>query len=184
MEKTFVALLRGINVGGHGLIPMKELKTVFEELHFQSVRTYLQSGNVVFTSSQENAKMLPAVIEQAIASSFTCAATVIIRTPAQLAAAYADNPFLKEHGIDTGKLYMIFLSAIPDALELLTLKKYHYEPDRYIIAGDTVYCCYEQGAGKTRITINIFERVLKVSATSRNLNTVKALSAQTVLKSL
>src|SRR5262245_5276588 len=103
-----VALLRGINVGGKNLLPMKGLVGLFTEAGCGSVRTYIQSGNVVFTATASGAKALPRRIEEAIAKRFKIKAPVIVRTAKELAQVAAKNPFLAA-GEDPDLLHVMFL---------------------------------------------------------------------------
>src|SRR5687767_15492113 len=106
---TFVALLRGINVGGKAIIPMPELKSLFASLELEDVTTYIQSGNVVFSSSTGDAQALAVAIEERIDEAFGLGTTVLVRTPVDLAEIAESNPYLRR-AADLSKLHVVFLS--------------------------------------------------------------------------
>ena len=107
-SKTFVALLRGINVGGKSLISMAELRALFSSLGFEDVATYIQSGNVVFRSPSAGEGAVVAKLEREIAGAFAVSPSVLLRTPAQLEAIAASNPYLSRKA-DLSKLHVVFL---------------------------------------------------------------------------
>src|ERR1041384_1193588 len=110
---TYIALLRGVNVGGNTL-KMQRLVELLAEIGCQNVRTYVQSGNAVFSGSGSAAKW-KAAIEHCLAGQTRLRVTVQVRTAAQLAKCLRENPFLRESGIDTTKLHVTFLAAKPPA---------------------------------------------------------------------
>jgi uncharacterized protein (DUF1697 family) len=172
---TYIAILRGINVSGHNKMPMKELKTVLEGLSFENITTYIQSGNVIFTSPEKNEGKLITKIQAVIAEKFGFKVPVVIRTDKEFAAALNNNPFLKEKDIDAEKLHITFLADKPAKENIEKANTYNYEPDRFIISGREVYVYCPNGYGNTKINNTFFENKLKVTATTRNLKTVKEL---------
>src|SRR3954465_12158526 len=108
---THLALLRGINVSGHNMMKMEALKTMLENIGFQNVRTYLQSGNV-FVDSEEEASKVGFIIKQEIFKVFGHEVPVIVITKEDLELCFANNPFLKEKDIDSKKLYVAFVSTL------------------------------------------------------------------------
>ena len=117
----FIALLRGINVSGKNVIKMDTLRECFGQLGFTGVRTYIQSGNVVFDNAHASVTDVRKTIEQAILSEFGFAVPILLRTSKQVAEIVKGNPFLKQPTIDTSKLHITFLSDHPprNALALL-----------------------------------------------------------------
>ncbi|HKJ01227.1 MAG TPA: DUF1697 domain-containing protein, partial [Longimicrobiales bacterium] len=109
MPTTYISLLRGINVGGHKKIRMAELRALYSSLGFDPVRSYIQSGNVVFRGGRGGGPALSRKIEKAIADHFGFAVPVILRTAAEMAVVVEKNPFLAE-GADPTKLHVTFLA--------------------------------------------------------------------------
>src|SRR5271169_1409090 len=126
----YISLLRGINVGGHKRIKMDKLRASFEALGFESVNTYIQSGNVVFKTGKSSSDALSKRIEERILSDFGFSASVICRTAVELGETIANNPFLKERGIDPEKLHVMFLSDGPAPAALKELSALTLPPDR------------------------------------------------------
>ena len=110
--KTYVALLRGINVGGKNKIAMAELKSLFASLGFEDVVTYIQSGNVVFRSASDDADALSVKIEREIAALSGIKPAVLLRTPKELATIAERNPYLSRDA-DLSKLHIVFLDHAP-----------------------------------------------------------------------
>jgi uncharacterized protein (DUF1697 family) len=166
-----VALLRGVNVGGRSL-PMAELRALFFDLGFDDVRSYIQSGNVVFRSSATGAPAA-AAIEERLAETAGLDTVVILRTRAQLDKVVAGNPLVK--GRDVSKLHVTFLARRPVAATP-TADDGLYLPDRFRVVGNEVYVYCPNGYGRTKLNNTFFEKSLGISATTRNWNTVNALA--------
>jgi uncharacterized protein (DUF1697 family) len=172
---TYIALLRGINVGGHKIIKMDELRKAFEELGFEGVATYVQSGNVVFKASKTVSDDLPRKIEEMLLRRFSMSVPVIVRTAEEVGEVLRNNPFLKERGIDVSRLHVTFLSHTPQKTAMKGLDAIAAGPDRFHGRGQEIYLHCPNGFGGTRLSINAFEKVLAVGATTRNWNTVNKL---------
>jgi uncharacterized protein (DUF1697 family) len=170
---TFVALLRGINVGGRNRIPMAELKAVFSRLGHDDVATYLQSGNVVFRSST-GASEIAAAAEEEVAKAFGVRPTVLLRTPAELRKVAESNPYLQDEA-DLTKLLVVFLDGRPAAKAKARLDPERSLPDRFSVEGREIYLHLPNGFGRSKLTIDYFERVLEVRATARNWKTLTKL---------
>jgi uncharacterized protein (DUF1697 family) len=171
---TFIALLRGINVGGKTLIKMPELKSLLAEMGFEDVSTYIQSGNVVFKSSTADARTLAATIEERIAKTFGLRPTVLIRTPAELAEIADGNPFLGRE-TDLAKLHVVFLSGAPAAAAVEELDPKRSPPDEFSVRGREIYLHLPSGMGRSKLTVDYFEKRLGVRATARNWKTLNKL---------
>jgi uncharacterized protein (DUF1697 family) len=172
---TYIALLRGINVGGHKIIKMDQLRKAFEELRFEDVATYVQSGNVVFKSPRKTSADLSKKIEEMLLRRFNMSVPVIVRTAEEVEDVLRNNPFLKERGIDITKLHVTFLSLTPHNTAMKGLDAIAAGPDRFHCRGQEIYLHCPNGFGGTRLSINAFEKVLAVGATTRNWNTVNRL---------
>ena len=118
---TYIALLRGINLGGHKIVKMDRLRKTFEELGFADVKTYIQSGNVVFKAPAQTPAKLAKRIEEKILGQFGFPVPVVVKTAVEIGEVISSNPLLKEKGIDPTRLHVTFLSCAPDksALKLL-----------------------------------------------------------------
>lgn len=168
----FLSILRGINVGNKQ-IKMADLKKLYEELGFENVKTFIQSGNVVF-ESKTSAK-LAQKIEQKIADAYMFDVPVIIITEKELLKIIDNNPFLKQKNIEQDKLHVTYLAEEPSKENIQKTEEYNYEPDRFYISGKAVYVYCPNGYGNTKINNTFFENKLKVSATTRNWKTTNAL---------
>jgi len=174
MER-YATILRGINVSGQKKIRMADLTKLYESLGFTNVRTYIQSGNVVFESVPGEPGKLVLDIEQAIRNTYDFEVPVMVRTRAEIRAAIRSNPFLKETGIDVTKLHLTFLEHAPEKSSVQTFDPGSIGQDRYLIKDDNVYLYCPGGYGKTRLSNTFLEKQLGVRATTRNWKTVNAL---------
>lgn len=175
---TWVSLLRGINVGGHKKIRMADLRTVYESLGFEAVRSYIQSGNVVFRTGKGAASPLARRIEGAIADAFGFDVPVILRTADEMATVVRDNPFLAE-GADPSKLHVTFLTEPPSPKVRADFASYREGPDELRLVGREAYLNCPDGLARTKLTPAFMERALGSAATTRNwrtLNTVLELA--------
>jgi uncharacterized protein (DUF1697 family) len=161
-----IALLRGVNVGGRK-VPMAELREVFEDLGHGNVRTYIQSGNVVF-DAKGSVQTVRTALETAIDRAFSLDVTVLLRTPAELAKVVKTNPF----GSDA---YVTFLDGAPDRKLVAALDPAPFAPDEFRVVGQEVYVRCPNGYGRTKINNTYFEKKLATRATTRNWNTVETL---------
>jgi uncharacterized protein (DUF1697 family) len=173
---TYIAILRGINVSGQKKVNMYELKDLFSALNFKNVKTYIQSGNVVFNADTTGLSQISAHIEQKIVEKYGFAVPVLIKTYPEMISIIHHNPFLNEPDIDTTKLHVTFLYDEPLPSNVDKTNGFHYEPDRFIISGREVYVFCLKGYGRTKLHNNFFESKLKVAATTRNWQTVNELT--------
>ena len=173
MANTYIALLRGINVSGHKKIKMPDLKAMFEALGFTNVRTYIQSGNVVFESN--SAKDLESKISAKIQAQFGFEVSVICRTAKEMEQVIARNPYAGMESFETEKLYVTFLQETPSKEKLEALKAFTFEPEMYTVSGKEIYVYCFNGYGNTKLENSFFEKKLKVAASTRNWRTVNKL---------
>ncbi|HZA19893.1 MAG TPA: DUF1697 domain-containing protein [Actinomycetota bacterium] len=171
---TYLALLRGINVGGRNKVPMAELRTVFGSLGLERVRTYVQSGNVVFESRSISPKRIAVAAEQAISEAFGLNASVVVRTRSELKRIAKEHPFAAE-GVGNTSLHVMFLAAAPTSKATGSLDPDRSPPDRFVVKGREIYLLFPKGSGRSKLTIDYFERQLGTRATARNWNTVQKL---------
>lgn len=173
--QTHLALLRGINVSGHNMIKMDILKTTLQNIGFQNVRTYIQSGNVFVDTDEENPAKVGFLIKQEIFKTFGHDVPVVVINISDLAICLAKNPFLNDKNLDTKKLYVAFVSIVLNKDSINYLKISQFKPDEVRIDGSWIYIKYAVGAGKTRLDQKYIEKKLNCVATIRNWNTVNQL---------
>ncbi len=167
----YVAILRGINVGGKRKILMKDLKLLFEELGFRDVQTYIQSGNVIFCGREITSEVtFSEEIEQAIFEKFGFEVPVILRTSEELAEMLSNNPFLPE--TDVSRLHVTFLNDLPKEEAVEKIKNLDFSPDSFCLTGKNVFIDCAGKYHKTKLSNRFFENKLKVKATTRNWKTV------------
>ncbi len=171
---TYVALMRGINLGSRKKIKMSDLKALFEALGHSDVTTYVQSGNVVFSSPPKTASALPPPIEERIAADLGHDVAVLIRTPRELAAVVEANPFLPQGG-ETSALYVTFLVDRPDASRLRKIDPPKSGSDQFRAIGREIHLHCPGGYGRTKLNNAFWEKKLGLAATTRNWKTVTKL---------
>ncbi|WP_428225371.1 DUF1697 domain-containing protein [Flavobacterium sp.] len=171
----YLALLRGINVSGHNMIKMEELKTLLEQMGFQNVVTYIQTGNVFIETEEENTASIGFKIKQEIFKTWGYEVPVMIIEKNDLEKAIQNNPYLKEENVDTSKIYFSFLNKELNSNAIHDLKMSQVKPDEATIDQNRLYLKYIKGAGKTRMDNKYIEKKLNVLSTIRNYNTVTKL---------
>ncbi len=167
----YAAMVRGINVGGRSRMTMYDLRGIFTGLGHSDVSTYIQSGNVVFTTSAPSPARVAAGIEDRIRRDLGLEVTVLLRTDPELGAVIDGNPFLRK-GADPAKLHVTFLADTPGPPRLDGLVVPGAGPDEFRVVGREVYLHCPQGYGRTKLTNIMWERKLGVAATTRNWITV------------
>ncbi len=168
----YLSLLRGINVSGQKKIKMDDLKALYEDLGFSNVRTYIQSGNVVFESLLDR-DTLAGKIQTAIMAQYGFEVHIVIRTTTEMQEVLACQPFTEA---ETAQLYVSFLDNLPTLERVETLKAFNFAPDILQIVGKTVYLRVDS-YGKTKLSNAFIESKLQVKATTRNWNTLNNLVA-------
>ena len=171
---SHVALLRGINLGKRRL-PMQELARIFEQAGAADVRTYIQSGNVVYRAGAALARRVPALVEAAIAERFGFDAPVVTRTAAEMAAIVRANPYADEAAAEPKSVHVAFLKDRPAARAVSSLDPDRSPPDTFLVRGSEVYLHYPNGAGRSKLTNPWLDARLGTVSTSRNWRTVTTL---------
>jgi uncharacterized protein (DUF1697 family) len=179
-KSTYIALLRGINVGAHKRIMMEALQQTMRELGFENVKTYIQSGNIVFDAPTTDAARLANKIEKKLLSDFGFPVPVIVRTPAELQQIIQSNLFLKEPGIDSSKLHVAFLWRPPEKTVLKSLDTIAAGCDRFSGGSKEIYLHCPNGYSETNFSNSALEKALSVQATTRNWKTVTKLFEMTL----
>ncbi len=156
--------MRGVNVSGHNTIKMEVLRGLCQGLGFRNVETYIQSGNIVFQTATENPAALSKWLGETILQSFGFDTPVIVRTSKEMRNVIANNPFLKEKGIDSSKLHVTFLSETAQEGSEKKLETLATSPDRFCPASHEIYLYCPSGYGRTKLSNNAIEKSLSVRA--------------------
>ncbi|KUJ68813.1 hypothetical protein ACZ90_15535 [Streptomyces albus subsp. albus] len=172
-----IALLRGINVGGHNRFSVAQQRELMGALGYQHVTVHLQSGNIVFadpgTAPEETARR----IEAAITAELGLTVPVMVRTRDELAATVGANPY-PEAATEPKTLHVVFLSEAPtEAAPLAALDPARYAPDRFQLVGREIFLHCPDGIGRSKLAAKVTGIRLGVTATARNWNTVTKLLA-------
>ena len=172
---TWIALLRGINVGGNRRVPMAELRVALEAIGLADVRTWIVSGNVLFRSGRRDRAALLGDIEAAIEARFGFAVAVVLRTSAELRAVVAADPLPEASAADPAHRYAIFLSEDPAPDRLAAIDPAEVAPDVYAAGDRVIHAWYRGGLKASKLAVRLTDSGLGVVATARNWNTVRKL---------
>jgi uncharacterized protein (DUF1697 family) len=172
---TYAALLRGINVGGHRKVPMDRLREIMSLLGWSDVRTYLQSGNAVFTTGDPDPGPR---LERALADHFGFEVRCLVRTAQELRAVAAACPYPAAE-LDPAKLLVLFLEQTPAPEHFAALDAPAFAPDTFHHIGDAVYCYFPEGMGRSRLPAALEAVRPRVTMTGRNWRTVQRLTELT-----
>lgn len=172
---VYVALLRGVNVGGANKLAMGDLRSIFESAGCARVETIIQSGNVVFEAPEAIARKLAPVIEAQIQFRFAIAAPVVLRSRAALREIVENNPFLRS-GADPARLHVMCLSSRPNPDDVAALDPQRSPPDEFILRDREIYLRLPNGVARSKLTNAYFDRALRTIGTVRNWRTMTRLS--------
>lgn len=163
-------------MAGHNKIQMTELSALYWKMGFKDVRTYIQSGNVIFSLDiKTELQTVASEIESAILKKFNDAIPVLIRTTSEIKKVISANPFSNENNFDPARLAVIFLYEIPSEEKVDKVKNIDYPPDKFKIIGKEIFIYCPNGFGKTKLYTNFFENKMKVTGTARNWKTIKSI---------
>jgi len=171
----YIALLRGINVGGNTMIKMEELRKTFEALGFENVKTYINSGNVAFDAAKSNEASLVSKIEKTIESDFGRPIQVMIRQQKEFEMILESNPFEGEFQSHK-EMHVLFLKDEMPREKQDQLLSAAAEPERFAVKGRQIYCHLPAGVADSLLGKGYIEKKLKVAVTARNWRTVKMLA--------
>lgn len=168
-----IALLRGINVGGHRKLKMEELKAMFRSMGFEEVTTYIQSGNIIFSTELGNTEKLGGLIKDKIQDTFGYEVPVIIRQSSRLQQVLDQYPF---HETGGWKGYISFLAARPSDTLIEDLESLSSDIEKFSVGGKELYSLVDKKATEKPLFSNAFvEKKLQTEATTRNLRTIRKL---------
>jgi uncharacterized protein (DUF1697 family) len=169
---VILCMLRGINVGGHNRVKMDDLKVLFISLKLRDPQTYVQSGNIIFTTDERDLAKLTKILETAIHKEFGFQSDAILRSAKDLREVIANNPFGKRKDIHPGKLLVTFFSADPGEAARNQVRAIPCDPEEIFIDGREAYIYFPNGAGRSKLNWAVIPKTLKVQGTARNWNSV------------
>lgn len=169
-----IALLRGINVGGHHIIKMADLKEMMSNLGFTEVNSYIQSGNILFNTADQSNAAISEQVKKDIEARFGYKIPVIVLDTEKLLEASKNNPFLKTE-TDITRLHLSFLSNIPDTENATQLIGFDASPDAFSLYESFVYLNLDIKYHNTKLSNAFIEKKLGVESTTRNWKTVMKL---------
>jgi uncharacterized protein (DUF1697 family) len=169
---VLISMLRAVNVGGHSKIKMDALRALYTSLKFDNPQTYLQSGNVIFTTGESKLDVVAKRIQSAIEKKFACRTEIILRTTAELRSVVAKNPFSKRPNIEPSKLLIAFLASDPGDTARKILQEQKFSPEELLVAGRELYIYFPDGMGKSRLPWPRIYKILNTPGTGRNWNSV------------
>lgn len=173
--KTYISILRGINVSGHKIIKMDSLRNLYENMGFVNVITYVQSGNVIFKGEDIEINSLENKISQQIEKEFGFQVPVIVLSIEKLKHIIDNNPFAEDKNKDKSFFHISFLSSKPEKYDPTTIKDKKQDDEDIAFSDHAVYLYCPNGYGRTKLTNNFIESKLKVGATTRNWKTTQEL---------
>jgi uncharacterized protein (DUF1697 family) len=168
---TYVALLRGINLGGRNRVPMRDLADLFTAAGCRNVRTHIQSGNVVLQAAPPLADRIPELIGKSMLGRFGFSVPIVMRTRGELDEIVRRSPFVPS-GADPEKLHVVFLATRPSRGAVASIDAHRSPPDEFVVRDREVYLLCPQGYGRTKLTNEYFDRTLATTSTTRNWRTV------------
>ena len=174
-EKAYISILRGINVGGNKKIKMDALREMYSELGYTHVQSYIQSGNVIFSTEKNDTESLQKTISAKIKESFGFDVPVLVYTAKEMKTNLENNPFKDDSSKDVAFIHLTFLSTIPEKSLVEKITTSSFAPDEFILTGKVLYLYCPNGYGQTKLTNTFFENKLKLTATTRNLKTATEL---------
>ncbi len=165
---TYISLLRGINVGGHKIVRMEALRALYEKLDFRNVRSYLQSGNIIFQYSEKDQRSLEKLISDRIMKDFNIKVLVYILRIEHLESIIKGNPFTGDKTKDPAFQHITFLHSSPESYDIDSIASKKTAREEFSVSNDAVYLYCPDGYGRTKLSNNFLESKLQVGATTRN----------------
>jgi uncharacterized protein (DUF1697 family) len=163
-------------MAGHNLIKMTELSELFITLGFSDVKSYIQSGNLIFRNPDNKpVSVISANIEKGIQEKFSLNVSVMTRTSGELSNLFSANPFLDQPDFDPAKNAVIFLNEKPTDDQIRKVADVDFPPDKFKISGSEIFIYCPNGFGKTKLYTGFFEKKMGVVGTARNWKTITAI---------
>ncbi|HTS08318.1 MAG TPA: DUF1697 domain-containing protein [Candidatus Eisenbacteria bacterium] len=170
---VLISMLRGVNVGAHNRIKMDDLRALYKSLKLEDPQTYVQSGNVIFRTKEKNLLQLSKKIQDAIEQKFKFRPEVILRTTDEFRSAIAASPFADRPELEPGKILVSFLAGAPPREAHTAFDRFKQYPEEVHLKGCELYIYFPNGAGQSNLPWSSLEKLLKVTGTARNLNSVR-----------
>lgn len=174
---TYVGLLRGINVGGRNRLAMADLRALVRDLGHEDPRTYVQSGNVVFSSDRTDVEALARELAERIDADLGVSPAVVLRTAGEFTEVVAANPYAATAAEAPTTVHVAFLSAEPDDPEVFAFPAEEYAPEELAVGDRVLYLHLPGGLGRSRLAVELGRRRSDVEVTIRNWRTVTKLAA-------
>jgi uncharacterized protein (DUF1697 family) len=171
----YIVLLRGVNVSGKNILKMSELTDRLIKAGFIDVKTYIQSGNIVFSYEVTPYQELEKKLKDLVLENFNLDIPVDVLSYEEIRKAIEFNPFIRDTAIDIQHLHVTFLSGVPDEEKIIGIKNGNYGSDQFFYSEKLIYLHCPKGYGKTKLTNTMLESKLKVNATTRNWKTINEL---------
>jgi uncharacterized protein (DUF1697 family) len=168
-----ISMLRGVNLGSHNRIRMEALRALYASLELRDPETYVQSGNVIFKTGEQDLAVLASRVEKGIERTFGFHSDVLVRTLSELREVVAMNPFAQRRGIDPAKLLVTFLASAPGAEVRDRLLALNRGPEELRIDGRELYVYFPNGMARPKLSWAAVQRTLETPATGRNWNSVR-----------
>jgi len=169
----YISFLRGVNMTGHNSLKMADLSSLYINLGYSDALTYIQSGNVIFSSQEKSSEPEIALkIEKEILKEFSYVVPVMIRTAKELQSLFSVNPYLAEKNFEPSKMAVIFLHEKVTDGQIQKVKGIDYPPDKFKILGREIFIFCPNGFGRTKLYTNFFEKKMGVIGTARNWKTI------------
>jgi uncharacterized protein (DUF1697 family) len=175
--KIHIALVRGINIGGHKQVAMSDLRDLFTQLGFADVRSLLQSGNLLFRGGARTGERLERLLEAEAEKRLGLQTEFFVRTAEEWDGIVAHNPFREEAERDPSHLAVMFFKDAPDGNAVKALQAAITGPEVVRVGGRQAYITYPNGFGRSRLTNTLIEKKLGTRSTGRNWNTVLKIAA-------
>lgn len=169
---VIIAMLRGVNVGGHNKIKMEDLRGLCQSLQLRDACTYVQSGNLIFTTGERDLALLVKRLQRAIERKFGFRPDIVLRTATEMREVVARNPFAKRRGVEPNRLLVTFLTGEPAAEAREKAARLETAPEELHMDRREVYIYYPNGMARPKVSWATIERILKTSGTGRNWNSV------------
>ncbi len=168
----YVALLRGVNVGGHARISMEELRECFDSLGFENARTFIQSGNVVFQRGKAKGSSMVESLEEGIKARFGFEVRVLVRNSKEMSRIIENSPF---PAAQRDLTHVTFLASEPESVPTKEIESLKDKKDKFLLSGREIYLICPNGYGMYKLSNSFLEKKLRVAATTRNWRTVNVL---------
>ncbi|HEY1483283.1 MAG TPA: DUF1697 domain-containing protein [Candidatus Acidoferrum sp.] len=170
--QVIICMLRGVNVGGHNMVKMQALRELCIALKFRNPQTYVQSGNVIFATSEKNLQAIEKKIDAEFKRSLGFQPQIILRTTEELRDVIRRNPFAKRKGIEANKLLVNFLARDPGEEVRRKVRAFKSEVEEIKVDGRELYIYFPNGMGRPKFSWAALDKILQTPATGRNWNSV------------